>query len=61
MFTDILYRYLKTNFGKEFGINLKYCIAVDVIENFAVSYDQIQNEEVPALLSETIDEIKKLI
>ncbi|MFT3679802.1 MAG: hypothetical protein QM791_05995 [Ferruginibacter sp.] len=61
MFTDILFRYLKINFGKEFGINLKYCIAVDVVKNFAVSYDQIQSEEVPVLLSATLDEIKKLM
>ena len=61
MFTDILHRYLKNNFGKEFDINPKYCIAVDVVENFAVKYDQIENEEVPAILSLTIDEIKKLM
>jgi len=61
MFTDILFRYLKNNFSKKFNLNPKYCIAVDVVNNFDVNYSQIQNTEVPAILIKTINEIKRIM
>jgi len=61
MFADILYRYLKINFAKDYSPNGKYCIAVDVFNNFEVSFSQLENGEIPYLLNSTLDEIKKLI
>lgn len=61
MFTDILYRYLKINFSKDYTLNPRYCIAVDVVNNFAVNYYQIEKGEVPSILDKTIDEIKKIM
>jgi len=61
MFTDILYRYLKTHYSKDYIINPKYCIAVDVFNNFEVNYSQLEKGEVSAILNPTLDEIKKLM
>jgi hypothetical protein len=61
MFTDILYRYLNTHFSREYGLNPKYCIAVDVFNNFDLSYSQLENGEAPLVLNSTLDEIKKLM
>lgn len=61
MFTDILYRYLKLHFSEESVINRKYCIAVDVINNFELNYLQLEKAEVPFILNSTLDEIKKFM
>lgn len=61
MFTDILYCYLKTHFSEEFTINTKYCIAVDVFNDFDINYLQLEKREVPMILTSTINEIKKLM
>ena len=61
MFTDILYRYLKKNFSEDYIINPRYCISVDVVNNFAVNYYQIEKGEIPSLLDKTIVEIKKIM
>jgi len=61
MFTDILFRYLKNVFSKDYTLNPRYCIAVDVVNNFAVNYYQIEKGEVPSILDKTIDEIKKIM
>lgn len=61
MFTEMLYRYLKENFSKDHSLNPRYCIAVDVVNNFAVNYYQIENGEVPSILETTIGEIKKIM
>lgn len=60
IFADILYQYLKVNFSKNYSINAKYCIAVDVFNNFEVSFSQLENGEIPFLLNSTLDEIRKL-
>ena len=61
MFTDILYRYLKNIFSTDYILNPRYCIAVDVVNNFAVNYYQIEKGEVPSILDKTIAEIKKIM
>lgn len=61
MFTEILYKYLKHNFSINYIISPKYCLAVDVVNGFDVSYSQIQKTEVPKLLTSTINDIIKLI
>jgi len=61
MFADILYRYLKTHFSKEYNVNSKYCIAVDVFKNFEINYSQLENGKILSILDPTLDEIKKLM
>jgi hypothetical protein len=61
MFVDILARYLRIQFGKRFTPNPKYCMAIDLIKNYKISYSQLENREVSYLLNKTIDEIKSLM
>lgn len=61
MFADILYRYLKTHFAKDYNLNSKYCIAVDVVNNLHINYSQLEKEGIPTTLSLTLDEIKNLM
>jgi len=61
MFADILSRYLKSQYGKDYTLNPRYCIAVDLVGNYNVNYSQLQSGEVSPLLNKTIDEIKKLM
>ncbi len=61
MFTDILYRYLKVQYGKDYELNSRYCIAVDLIGEYDINYAQLEKGEVPAMLNRTIEEIKKLM
>jgi hypothetical protein len=42
-----------------FFLNPRYCIAVDLADNYDINYSELQNAEVPSLLNKTIDEIKK--
>ncbi|HEY5592707.1 MAG TPA: hypothetical protein VIK55_17025 [Paludibacter sp.] len=61
MFTDILYRYLNTNFSKNYRINPDYCIAVDVVKVEDLSYSKIIKEGIFLMLDSTVKEIKKLM
>ena len=61
MFADILHRFLKIHYSKDFTINPKYCIAVDVFQGIEIGYTQLQKGEVPLLLNSTLNEINKLL
>lgn len=61
IFTDMLFRYLKSTYSNNYDIASKYCIAVDTVNNRAVSYRELQKGKVPLLLEKTLDEIKKLM
>lgn len=61
MFADILHRYLKSNFSDNYTINPDYCIAVDVVERFDISFSQLEKGEVNRALIPTINEIVKLM
>lgn len=61
MFTDILFRYLNTNFSKNYKINPDYSITVDVVKVEDLNYSKIIKEGIPLLLDSTIREIKKLM
>lgn len=60
MFTDILYRYLEEHYSKEFYVNPRYCVAVDLYNAQEVNYEEIKNGEVPILIEQTLDEISKI-
>ena len=61
MFTDILHSYLKKHFSKNYNINSKYCVAVDVFNNIDVNYLQLEKNKIQSILSPTLEEIKKLM
>lgn len=60
MFADIIYRYLEKHYSKDFFVNPKYCIAIDVVNGKDVTYKDIRKGKIPVLIENTIDEIKKL-
>jgi hypothetical protein len=60
MFAGILHRYLKVIVGKEGIVSPRQCIAVDVVGETIVRYSQIQSAKVKDILSDTIDDLKKL-
>jgi len=60
MFTDILYRYLKKHYSKDFYVNPAYCSAVDLFNGQSLNYFDIQNDSFPLLIDSTIDEINNL-
>lgn len=61
MFSEVLFRYLNKTYSDDYLVNPRYCIAVDVVNNFNVNYSQLQEGEVPFLLDKIIDEIKKIV
>jgi len=61
LFAEILHRYLKMNYSKNYTLILKHCMAVDVTSRSVVNYSQLQNFEIPTLFIPTINEIKQLM
>jgi len=61
MFVEALYRYLKSHFSKEYNVNAKFCIAVDVVENYELSYAQMEKDEAPLILNSTLNEVKSFM
>lgn len=59
--TELLYRYIKSNYSKKYQLNSKYCLALDVVNGNAVNYFQIENGDIPAILIPTIDDINRLM
>jgi hypothetical protein len=61
MVTDLLYKYLKSNYSKKYQLNPRYCAAVDVVSGHMITYYQIENGDVSTVLISTLDEINKLM
>jgi len=61
MFCDIMYRYLNATYSNKFKVNPENCIAVDLFNGYDVNYSQIIKNEIPHLLDNTIDDLKKLL
>lgn len=61
MVTDLLYRYLATNYSDKFEVSMSYTIAVDVNSQHTNSYSFIDNGEIKSILMPLINEIKKLM
>lgn len=60
LITDLLYRYLKTNFSDNYKIVPEYCIAIDVITVKKLAYSQILTGEIESPLLAILEEIKKM-
>jgi hypothetical protein len=61
LFCDLLYRYLRVNFSKNYTVSTKYCIAVDLASGSRVHYDDIVKGGVVSVVNTTLDDINKLI
>lgn len=61
MFCDVLYRYLRQNYGKKFAIAPKLCLAMEMISGHIVDYSQLESGGVGQALASTLDEINRLL
>lgn len=59
MFCDMLFRYLKKHYSKQFYVNPKYCIAVDLYNGQDINYSEILNGKISSLIESTIEDLKK--
>lgn len=59
MFAEMIFRYLYKYHSKDYYVNAKYCIALDVTDGKATSYQDVLDGKVPSLIESTIDDIKK--
>lgn len=61
MVTDLLYRYLDTNYTSKYEIDMDYCLAVDVNSLNHISYTPISTTEIKSPLMQTVNEMKVLM
>jgi len=61
MYAEALYRSLNELYSKNNTIASEYCLAVDIVSNKTISYSQLKQNEIPAILRPTINELIKLI
>lgn len=61
IFTDILFRYLDTNYADKYQITDEYCIAIDVTEMNSITYTKIRNGEIKSPLLSIISSLRKLL
>lgn len=61
MFCDILHRFLKYNYSKEYQLLPKYCVAIDMLSGRRVDYSEIEDGSFSKVLGPTLDEINKLM
>ena len=59
IYAEVLYNFLKANFSKEYKIKPENCLIVDVLNLDEVTYKMILDEEIPALLKQTLKSINE--
>jgi hypothetical protein len=59
IYAEVLYNFLKANFSKEYKIKPENCLIVDVLNLDEVTYKMILDEEIPALLEQTLQSINE--
>lgn len=59
VFCELLYRFIVKEYGDKYHFEKEYCCVVDICNAYFISYSDIENKEVPALLEGIIDRIKE--
>lgn len=59
MFAEALFIFLSNNFDEKFKIGQEHCIIVDVLEKKEINYQDLIDDEIPAVLDSTLEQIKK--
>jgi hypothetical protein len=59
VFAEALHIYLTSNFEKDYQISPKNCLVIDVLSREEINYQMLLDEEIPALLRETLQNIKE--
>lgn len=60
IFAEALFIYLSANFEESHRINPANCLIIDVLSKEEVNYQMIVDKEIPTLLFETLENIKKV-
>lgn len=60
MFADIIYRYLKKHYSKDYHIDSFFCTAVDLFNGQEVNYSEILDGKIPVLIDSTLIDLKKI-
>jgi len=59
IYAEVLYNFLKISFSKAYKIKPENCLIVDVLNLDEVTYKMILDEEIPALLKQTLKSINE--
>lgn len=60
IYAETVYIYLKKHYSKDFNINPKDCMIMDISGMQLITYDEILKGQVPSLLNSTLDNLKNL-
>ena len=60
IFAEALHIYLSSNFENSYYVSAKNCLIVDVLNKEEINYQMIVDGEIPSLLFETLESIKKV-
>lgn len=61
IFSELLYKYLSTNYSKKHVINSNFCIAVDVVTQKEFRHSKISNTGLDSALDSSLAEIKTFV
>jgi hypothetical protein len=61
MFCEMLYKFLRHNYSKEYRLFSKFCVAVDLVSGQAVNFGDIESGVVAPLITPTLSNINRLI
>lgn len=61
VFCEVLYRFLKHNYSKEYELSHDYCAAADVLSGRSVTYADLMSGSVARRLAPTLDEVNKFM
>lgn len=61
IFSEALFRYLSLLYSKEYVIDPKYCLIIDIIEKGVVNYQQVLDGGIKPMLDSTIDLLNKFL
>lgn len=61
MFCEVLYRFLRHNYSKQYQLIPKYCVSIEMLSGRSISYSEIEGGSFSRVLNPTLDEINKLM
>lgn len=59
IFAETLFNYLSNNYSKKYEVSPEHCLVIDVLNLDEVTYQMVLDQEIPALLKETLKVIRE--
>lgn len=60
MFCEVLHKFLVKHYSNNFQISQEFCIAIDTYNALKLTYEEMIDEKVPSLITQTINEINRI-